>query len=282
MEQLANAEQAAAWDGREGALWAEEWATFDRSIREYLAPMLEAAAIRDGEQVLDVGCGNGQTTREAGRRTPSGRVVGIDLSGPMLARARQLTVAEGLTNVDYVQGDAQVHPFEPAACDVAISRFGSMFFGDKPAAFANIGGALRPGGRLLLVVWRSPADNPQFATIRRVLAMGRELPTPPPGAPSPFGLADPDLGRRWLEQGGFVDVQHEAVDRRFDLGDDADAAFRFMSRNPMVDGLTADLDEATRAAALEGLRRAFEEQEGPDGVVFPSGTWFISARWAGA
>jgi SAM-dependent methyltransferase len=234
--------------------------------------------VGDGDRVLDVGCGNGQTTRAAAAVTPSGSALGVDLSAQMLDVARRLAAAEGLGNVTFEQGDAQVHPFDAGAFDLAVSRFGSMFFADKVAAFANIGRALRPGGRLLLVVWKGLDENEQFATLTGSLAAGRELPTPPPGAPSPFALADPELGRQVLEEAGFVDVGHEAVHRTFWLGPDADAALRFSQRTPMVQGLLADLDEPTRAEALGTLEAALRAHETPEGVAFASATWLISAR----
>jgi ubiquinone/menaquinone biosynthesis C-methylase UbiE len=173
-----NAAQAAGWNGPEGQGWADDWEVFDRSLQHYQPKIVEAAAVQDGERVLDVGCGNGQTTRAAGRATPSGSVLGIDLSGPMLARARELTAAEGLANVEYVQADAQVHSFHEGAFDVCISRFGTMFFDDRTAAFTNLARALRPGGRILFVVWQAPSENPQFTTLMGTLAGDRPPPSP--------------------------------------------------------------------------------------------------------
>ena len=275
---VANVEQAEAWNGAEGKAWSEDWETFDRSVAAYHEHLVETWGVTDGERVLDIGCGNGQTTRAAAAASPSGSALGIDLSAPMLAVARDLAVAEGLTNVEFVQGDAQVHPFEEGAFDLAVSRFGSMFFGDKVAAFSNVGRALRPGGRLLLVVWKSLPENEQFVTLTGSLAAGRTLPTPPPGAPSPFGLADPELGREVLEAAGFLEVHHEPVRRTFTLGPDVASALAFAQRTPMVRSLLADLDDAARQDALATLEGALEVHASDAGVTFDSATWFISAR----
>jgi SAM-dependent methyltransferase len=275
---IVNVEQAEAWDGHEGEAWAADWEAYDEALRAYRTRMRAAAAVADGEDVLDVGCGNGQSTRDAAAATPGGSVLGIDLSGPMLERARVLTREAGLHNVEYVQGDAQVHAFTPGSRDIVMSRFGSMFFADTVAAFANIGAALRPGGRLLLVVWQDLAQNEQFVTLRNSVAAGRELPDPPAGSPGPFSLADRSTGRDALEAAGFVDVDHEDVRVPFFLGADADAALDWARRNPMVRGLVADLDDATRAAAFATLQDALAAHETDDGVLFDSAAWFITAR----
>jgi SAM-dependent methyltransferase len=140
-----NAEQAKAWDGGEGAYWAAHAGHFDRSVAGYHLPFLEAAAMEAGEQVLDIGCGTGQTTRDAARRASAGGALGVDLSADMIALARQLAAAEGLSNARFEQADAQIHPFGQGPFDVAISRTGAMFFGNPPAAFANVARALPAG-----------------------------------------------------------------------------------------------------------------------------------------
>jgi SAM-dependent methyltransferase len=278
VNEIANVDQAAAWDGDEGTGWAKDWERYDASVRAYREPMLAAASITDGERVLDVGCGNGQSSRDAARATPTGAVLGADLSAAMLEQARRQAEAERVHNVEFVQADAQVHPFPAGAFDLAISRFGSMFFVDKPAAFANIGRALRPGGRLLLVVWQPISENEQFTTMFGALSAGRDLPKPPPGAPSPFGLADPDLGRGWLTEAGFTDIEHWPVRGTFELGTDADDAYTFACELSVVQGLLGDLDEKARTGALDALRDAIRAHETPDGVLFSSATWFITAR----
>ena len=276
--EIMNTEQAAAWDGPEGAAWAADWQTYDRSIAAYREDLVAATAVVDGERVLDVGCGNGQSTRDAARRTPSGSVLGIDLSAQMLDRARELAAAEGLDNVELVQGDAQVHPFEPGAYDVAIGRFSTMFFADKKAGFTNIARALRPGGRLVLMAWQAVSENEQFRTIFGALAAGRALPAPPADAPSPFALADEERGRDWLDAAGFVDVTYDSLRRPFDIGDTAQEAYEFFARSPMTAGMTRDLDDDAKTSALAALLDAFRAHETPAGVVFDSAVWLIRAR----
>src|SRR5205085_7422709 len=137
--------------------------------------------------------------------------LGVDLSSQMLALARETATAEGLTNVEFRHADAQVEPFESAAFDVVISRMGSMFFGDPIAAFANLHRALRPGGRLTLLTRQSIADNEWLTEFRAAMAVGRELPAPPPEAPSPFALCDPDRVRAILGAAGLADVTFQSL-----------------------------------------------------------------------
>lgn len=276
--EIVNVEQDENWNREGGETWAAHWEHFDRSLQAYQDRLAAAAAVVDGEHVLDVGCGNGRSSREAARATPSGGVLGIDLSRPMLERARQLAAAEGLTNVEHVRGDAQVHPFEPERFQLAMSRFGSMFFADPVQAFGNVGRALAPGGRLVLVVWQSLGQNEQFHAIVDALGAGRELPGPAPGAPSPFALADPETGRETLGAAGFVEVEHTDVRAPFRAGADADEALRFLLGTGMARGLLEGLDASRRAVAVDDLAAAVRRHESAGGVVFPSAGWIITAR----
>src|SRR5688572_19764087 len=134
-----NVAQLRAWDGDEGAYWAHHAEYFDRSVAPYHERLLAVAAIGEGDRVLDVGCGTGQSTRDAGRAAPHGSALGVDLSSRMLDHASRRAAEEDLTNVTFAQVDAQIHPFDPGSYDVVISRTAAMFFGDHAAAFANIG-----------------------------------------------------------------------------------------------------------------------------------------------
>ena len=146
-----NLTQLANWDGAGGGFWADHADAFDTGVAGYRDRFLEAAAITPTARVLDVGCGNGQTTRDAARSASDGAALGVDLSAEMLRVARRRAHAERLDNVTFEQADAQVHPFPAQHVDLVVSRHGAMFFGDPVAAFTNLGRALRPGGRLVLL-----------------------------------------------------------------------------------------------------------------------------------
>ena len=274
---VVNVEMAAAWDGDEGAEWARDWRRYDRAAGNYHRVLLDAAAVGRADRVLDIGCGNGESTRDAARTAADGTATGVDLSGRMVERARELADAEGVTNVTFVQGDAQVHPFVPAAYDIALSRFGAMFFGDAVAAFTNIRSALAPGGRLVAVAWRGPEANEWLRCVFSALAAGRDLPAPPVGAPGPFGLADADHTRAVLSSAGFGDVELTAVDAPFWLGEDGEDAFGFFRGTGIVRGMTESLDSVSRDRALDALRTTMLEHDTGDGVYFGSGAWLITA-----
>jgi len=199
-----NVEQLGAWDGDTGAYWAAHADRFDEGIAGYHGQFLAAAAIDATANVLDIGCGSGQTTRDAAQCATAGSALGVDPSSRMIERARQLAKREQVANATFHQADAQVYPFPDQSFDIAISRTGAMFFGDALAAFTNIARALRPGGRLLLLAWQSFQQNEWFSTFFTTLAAGRELSPPPPGTPGPFSLSDPDRVRRLLTSAGFI------------------------------------------------------------------------------
>ena len=149
---------------------------YDAELRAHHEHLRAAYGISVGDEVFDIGCGTGLTTREAARAAAPGRVVGVDVSERVLDRARQLAAAERLDNVRYELGDAQVHRFGPASFDVAISRFGTMFFSDPAAAFANIAAALRPGARLVPLVWQRRQDNEWMRAIDAALGDAAQPP----------------------------------------------------------------------------------------------------------
>ncbi|MEY2475105.1 MAG: hypothetical protein QOG87_420 [Actinomycetota bacterium] len=275
---IANVEQAAAWDGSEGDHWAAHAERYESAGRRHQERFAEAGIITESARVLDIGCGTGKSTRDAARVAVDGSAHGIDLSARMLDRARERSAAEGLTNVTFEQADAQVHPFETGAFDVAISSFGVMFFGDPVAAFGNIGSALAPGGRLAVLAWRELGRNEWVAAIRNALAVGRDLPEPPPDAPTPFSLADPERVGRILGAAGFDDVDLAPIDEPLVFGTDADDAYGFMSSIGIVHGLTHELDDAGRTEALANLRATIEAHETADGVLFGTSAWLITAR----
>jgi len=275
---IANVDMAAAWDGDEGDDWARDWQRYDRSIQRYQDRLLVASTIDASDQVLDIGCGNGESTRAAARVAVDGSALGVDLSTRMVERARELASSEGLANVAFQRADAQVHAFEPNAHDVAISRFGAMFFADRVAAFGNICHAVRPDGRLVMLAWQGLERNEWLVEIRAALAAGRALPIPPPSVPGPFGLADPEGVDVDLRAAGFTQVAVEGVEEPVWAGSDADDAFLFFRDSGVARGLLQDLADAARSSALELLRETMAAHQTENGVEFGSAAWLITAR----
>jgi SAM-dependent methyltransferase len=270
-----NVEQLRAWDGDEGEYWADHAEYFDRSVAAYHERLLAVAAISDCDRVLDIGCGTGQTTRDAARAASAGAALGIDLSSRMLDYARQRATEESLNNVTFAQADAQIHPFDAGSYDVAISRCAAMFFGDHVTAFRNIGNALRPGRHLVLVTWQPLAGNEWIREISGALAAGRDLPAPPPDAPGPFALSDPDRVRRLLTNAGFSDVDLDATTAGMWFGNDADDAHRFVLG--LMGWMLQGLDTAGRARAIDALHATMAAHATSDGVLFESAAWTIQA-----
>jgi SAM-dependent methyltransferase len=271
----ANREQLRAWDGGEGAYWAAHADHFERALERYDENFYAAATINRGDRVLDIGCGTGKTARDAARLAVDGSVLGVDLSSAMLAVARQRAIDEGLANVRFEQADAQIHPFEPDAFDVAIGRTAVSFFGDRVAGLTNIGRALRPGGRLVQLTWQPFPLQEWIREFSTALAAGRDLPAPPPDAPGPFTLADPEVIESVLDAAGCTDVTIDDHRAPMWFGTDADDAFEVVSG--LLSWMTEGLDSDARSAAQEALRASIAAHATADGVLYDSAAWIVSA-----
>ncbi|NBH06160.1 methyltransferase domain-containing protein [Amycolatopsis sp. SID8362] len=235
---------------------------FDEEVRRHNERFRAVAAVRPGEDVLDVGCGTGESTREAA--AAGATALGVDLSAPAIAKARELGGAV------FEVADVQTHPFPAVAFDVVLSRFGAMFFPDPPAAFANLARALRPGGRLVLLVWQDRDRNEWYAVLRDALAPGAE---PPPPGPH-FSLGDPGRTRALLEGAGFTGVECTEVREPVCYGPDAATATEFALGLLDVKQLLREGDEQ----AVTRLRDAFAAHETPEGVLLGARTWLVTAR----
>jgi SAM-dependent methyltransferase len=269
-----NAEQANAWDGADGRYWAANAERFDASMAGYRRPFLDAAQIKPDSRVLDIGCGTGQTTRDAARRAGAGHALGVDLSEQMIDVARMLAVLETVPNARFERADAQIHPFPAGSFDIVISRTGAMFFGRPDAAFTNIAHALRPGGRLALLCWQPAARNEWFRSFFTALTGARELPTPPPGAPGPFSLSDPTRVRSLLGPAGFVDIELESRHEPLLFGRDVDEAQSFLLG---LLGWMLPATDAARLRATHDLRASLQAHRSTDGVRYDSAAWIITA-----
>jgi len=267
---IANVEMAQAWNGAEGDDWAREWERYDAAAATYHRRLMEAAAVRPGERVLDVGCGNGQVARELA--AAGATAVGIDLSHQMLERARELAAG----GAEFVEGDAQVHPFAAGQFDVVVSRFGAMFFADREAAFRNLARATATGGRIVLVAWAALQENEWLQEVRGSLALGRDLPAPPAGAPSPFGLADVEAATAVLRTAGYGDTTATLLTEDFVAGSDADDAYAFIGTSGVVRGLLEGLPPELQEQGRKNLRASLEEHDTGRGVVYGSAAWLYT------
>lgn len=275
--EIANLDMAAAWDGPEGDHWTDNADRYEGIGERYGTALVESVSVGERASILDVGCGTGKLTLDLARGEPSRSVLGIDLSTRMLELARSRAAEQGLSNVGFERGDAQVHPFPSGAFDQVVSSFGSMFFADPGAAFANLARATRPGGRLAMLAWRDLEHNEWLTALREALAVGRDLPRPPAGAPGPFAFAEPSHTYRVLSGSGFSDVSCDEICEPLWLGKDADDAFAFVSTFGITKGLTQDLDDHRRGVALDQLKSVLTEHETHDGVLAGASAWLITA-----
>ncbi|MFC7643717.1 class I SAM-dependent methyltransferase [Streptosporangium lutulentum] len=280
MHSVVNTEQAEAWNGYEGNHWADHQDRYDAVNSGFNDHLLAAADLGEQDRVLDIGCGNGQVTRLAARRARLGHSTGIDLSGPMLQRARATAADEGVSNVTFARGDAQIHPFPAAGFDVAVSRFGIMFFADPVAAFANIGRALRPGAVspcCPCAPWPRTTWEPSS---RRWPSTCPRIPCgpTPTGRPSgPESLADPDRIHEVLTDAGYEKVASAPVEAAQVWGRDAADAARFLYAWGPVRHMLGKVDQTSAARARDALTAALRPYEGHDAVRLRGAARLITA-----
>lgn len=273
--------QAAYWNDAGGVSWVDGQAQLDMQLAPLGALAIEAAAVQSGEVVLDVGCGCGATTAElASRVGTSGRVVGLDVSAPMLARAKDRLSGRP---VELLLGDAATFALAVRAFDVLFSRFGVMFFDEPRAAFVHLRGALKRGGRVAMVVWQSLSAN---AWVTVPVAAVAEIVEPPAlggaGEPGPFSLSDPDDVLTILRAAGYteVDLTGHEMDLSVGGGLPLRAAVEFTLDHGPLRRVLASASSRVRAAAADRVTVALVPYDGPSGVRMPAAVWVITARAA--
>ncbi|WP_183924749.1 class I SAM-dependent methyltransferase [Rhizobium mongolense] len=247
---------------------------YDAELKRHNGHLRAAASVGVSDRVLDIGCGAGQSTREAARVAVQGDALGVDTSLEMLEVARRRSNEAGLQNVVFEHGDAQHHAFPAARFDLCISRFGVMFFADPVAAFANVARAMRPGARLVWMVWQSQERNEWSGAIRRTLAPGTAVSA---AAFTPFSLGDPTIATELLSTAGFVSIDFTDVREPVFYGPDVDSALDALIDLYLVKDALARTDEAPDKA-LQRLRDLLEAHMTTQGVLFESRAWIITAH----
>lgn len=278
-----NAEQIRYWNETAGLKWVALHELIDAQIRDLGALAVERADVHPGENILDIGCGCGETTIDLAHRVaPYGKVTGIDISGPMLERARYSAGVRDIANVTFENGDAQTHPFPEGQHDLVFSRFGVMFFADSAAAFANLRRTLRPGGRLAFVCWQALQLNPWALVPLMAAAQHITLPPPPAAdAPGPFAFADPDRVRKIVEDAGLIDVNLESTITKIVVGGSADmdtAVDFLMQMGPTAAVLREAAPEVVPRVA-EAIRNALVPYySSGQGVRMDAAAWVVTGR----
>ena len=274
-----NADQIAYWNGSGGQHWTDRQQLQDVLLAPISDILIDRAKVKPGERIIDVGCGCGATTVALAERVgPTGHALGIDISAPMLARARQ--VAPKGAPVDFILADATVYPFHPATFDLLVSRFGVMFFAEPALSFANMRTALRPTGRLTFACWREPRDNPWLMTpLQAAYKHVPKLPQLGPEDPGPFAFASEARVNRILSEAGFSRIAMERCDLSLDVavgrGLEAavEAALEIGPASRALEGQPSDL----RAAATGSIREALVPFVRGQAVPLPASIWIVTA-----
>lgn len=275
-----NADQIAYWNGPGGQRWADRDAAQESLLRPIAEILIDCAGPKPGERVLDVGCGAGATTVMFAKAVaPNGFALGLDVSGPMLGRAREVA-PKGLP-LDFVLADATVHPLEPASFDLLASRFGVMFFADPVASFTNLHRALKPSGRVAFACWREPKENPwMMAPLMAVYKHVPKMPPVGPEEPGPFAFASEERVTRILKGAGFVDVAMEPHDLPMDIaiGGGLDAAVDGSLQIGPASRALQDHPPETYAAAKASIRETLAPFLKGQSVALPAAIWIVTAK----
>jgi SAM-dependent methyltransferase len=273
----ANQDQQKNWNEVAGRIWVEMQPVLDRMFAPLVPVLVRAASLREGDRVIDIGCGAGATAFVAAERVgPDGACLGVDISAPLVEHARARASALAISNAGFLVADVQTRKFEQGSFDAAISRFGVMFFDDPVAAFANIRSALREGGRLAFLAWRSPRDNPFMTTATRAARPYLpDLPHFEPNAPGQFGFADDNYVHGVLDRSGWRSVRIEPVDVGCTIPvEDLDSYI--MNMGP-VGAALRKRDPADREKIAAAVREAFDQFVVADEARFDIACWLVRA-----
>ena len=270
------------WAGDMGARWLANLAGFEGSIALIGTALLDHAGYAGGESVLDLGCGGGATTLEIARRVgPDGHATGLDISPELVDFAARRAQEAGLANVRFVCADAATATLPDAPFDRLFSRFGSMFFPEPVAAFANVRQLLKPGARIDLAVWAPPADNPWMAGAMAVVRAHVDLPAPVPRAPGPFAFEDPAYLSDVLEKAGFSAIKvtpHSCLLPVGGTGRTPEEAARFVTSAMAFGQVLQEAPAAVRDAAMADILGLFAAHHVPGrGVTMSAKVWLVSA-----
>src|SRR5246127_4390077 len=275
-----NADQIAYWNGLGGQHWTDRQPVQDLLLAPISQILIEHCDTKAGERIADVGCGCGSTSIALEELVvPDGCVLGVDISTPMLARARELAPKD--LPLEFVLADATVYPFDPGSFDLVTSRFGVMFFADPVVSFANLHQALKASGRLAFACWREPRLNPwMMVPLQAAYKHVPKLPQLGPEDPGPFAFASEERVNPILREAGFADIRMEPRDLTLDLaiGRGLDAAVQGALEIGPASRALAEHPEDVRAAAMRSIHQALAPFVRGESVPMPAAIWMVTAR----
>ena len=275
----ANAQQAEYWNTQAGPKWVQYDAEMGERMLPMTAELIERAGIESGQHVIDIGCGGRYTTAQLANAVgTAGKVLGLDISEPLLELARSRSMQ--LSQVKFENADAQVHAFAPASFDQLFSRFGVMFFSDPVVAFSNLQKALRGGGRLHFMCWAAADKNPWFNIPLSVATKHLGAPPPsPPGAPGPLAFSEPAYVEDILTHAGFSNIGIDTVGVTMASADPADQqADLLLKMGPAARLVAINAPDAKTIAALTAdLIQTLKNYESDDGIALGATVHYVSA-----
>jgi len=277
-----NKNQKDFWSGKGGDIWVERQNAMDTMLSPLGEAALNKLNFNKDENVLDIGCGCGHTTLNIAKRIgPSGKVTGLDISEPMLKRAKESAIEMSITNTSFKCVDVQTEDLGDQVYSAAFSRFGVMFFEDSITAFKNINKSLMSGSSLSFVCWQSPAVNPWQSLFIQEIKKFLDLPSPPPRSPGPFAFMESEYVSSILEESKFQDITiegYEAEVNMFSGRSLSDSVKDYISINPVVSGMLKESSENKVTEILNSATEAFSPYYTEKGLIFPSATWLVTAR----
>jgi len=277
-----NKSQKDFWSGKGGDIWVERQNAMDTMLSPLGEAALNKLNFNEKENVLDIGCGCGNTTFNIAKRIgPLGNVTGLDISEPMLKRAKESAVKMSISNTSFKCVDVQTEDLGDQVYSAAFSRFGVMFFEDSITAFKNINKSLISGGSLSFVCWQSPAVNPWQSLFIQEIKKFLDLPSPPPRSPGPFAFMESEYVSSILEESKFQDITIEGYETEVNMFSGrslSDSVKDYISINPVVSGMLKESSENKIAEILNSAETAFSPYYTEKGLIFPSSTWLVTAR----
>ena len=276
-----NVKQKEFWSGAGGDVWVNKQKEMDIMLNPLGQRAIDKLDLSNGKRILDIGCGCGATTLEIAKMIPEGKIIGVDISEPMLNQARKDALEMSLSNTEFVVQDVQTEEISKDAFDIAFSRFGVMFFEDSYEAFKNINIALKIGGQLSFVCWQEPLLNPWQSLSIQVIKQFIDLPVPPPKSPGPFAFEDKSYIEDILDRSNFKEINIDDNQEKivmFSGKSLKEASEDYLTINPVVTEMLKNSPKELKEEILEALIVKFSDFHEDHGLVFPSATWIVTAK----